>query len=188
MVQTSKLISFILRHKPEAFNIKLDENGWCDVKELLDAVNSTGKRLDFAGLQEIVKTDNKQRYSFNHDMTLIRANQGHSIQVDVELEEKEPPLYLYHGTSTRFLDKIKEEGIKPMSRLYVHFSRHWMDAMNVGSRHGIPVALTVKSGEMYKAGYKFYQSENGIWLTEYVPVGYFRTRFIAGEEWGESDA
>ena len=184
MVKTSKLISFILRHKPDAFNIKLDEHGWCDVGELLDAVNYTGKKLDFNGLVEIVDTDNKQRYSFNHDKTLIRANQGHSINVDVELEECKPPLHLFHGTAERFLDKILEEGIRPMNRMYVHLSKDRYTAMNVGERHGIPTAIMISSGRMYADGYKFYKSKNGIWLTEYVPTKYFR--YVVKEESNES--
>ncbi len=123
-------------------------------------------------LEEIVRTDNKQRYSFNEDKTLIRANQGHSIPVDVELEEKQPPQYLYHGTAERFLDSIMSDGLKPMSRLYVHLSQDKETAVKVGKRHGSPVVLKIKAEEMWKDGIKFYLSQNGVWLTKYVDNKY----------------
>ena len=124
-------------------------------------------------LEDIVATDNKQRYSFNEDKSLIRANQGHSIPVDVELKENEPPEFLYHGTATRFLNSILNDGLKPMSRLYVHLSKDIETAWKVGKRHGDPVILKINSRDMYKDGYKFYLSENGVWLTEKVDAKYF---------------
>lgn len=123
-------------------------------------------------LEEIVRTDNKQRYRFNEDKTLIRANQGHSITVDVELEEQEPPEFLYHGTAERFLKSIMEEGLKPMSRLYVHLSKDQETAEKVGKRHGKPVVLKVHSGQMNRDGCSFYLSENSVWLTKRVDVKY----------------
>lgn len=169
----SKFISLVLRHQPDAAHITLDEHGWANVEELLAGINETGRKIDIEILEEIVVTDNKQRYSFNHDKTLIRANQGHSIPVDVELKEQEPPEFLYHGTATRFLESIMAEGLKPMSRLYVHLSKDIETAIKVGKRHGEPVILKIHSGEMYKEGYKFYLSENGVWLAEKVDVKYF---------------
>lgn len=123
-------------------------------------------------MEEIVRTDNKQRYSFNEDKTLIRANQGHSVSVDVELKEKEPPEFLYHGTADRFLKSIMTEGLKPMSRLYVHLSKDIETANKVGKRHGNPAILKVNSGQMNQDGIKFYLSENGVWLTSKVDVKY----------------
>ena len=138
-------------------------------KELcLQEEKLTGRKLE-----EIVSTDAKQRYSFNEGKTLIRANQGHSIPVDVELKEQRPPWILYHGTADRFMANIASEGLKKMRRLYVHLSENIETAINVGRRHGRPVVLEVHSGEMYKNGCKFYLSENGVWLTEYVNVKYF---------------
>ena len=169
----SKFISLVLRHKPQAAHITLDEHGWADVKELLNGINDTGRKIDMVALEEIVATDNKQRYSFNQDKTLIRANQGHSVSVDVELKEQEPPGILYHGTAARFVGNIRNEGLKPMSRLYVHLSKDVETALKVGKRHGEPVVLKVHSGEMHRDGYKFYLSENGVWLTERVNVEYF---------------
>ena len=123
-------------------------------------------------LEEIVSSDEKQRYSFNDDKTKIRANQGHSIQVDVELEEKEPPMILWHGTGEKFVASIDEQGLIPKSRLYVHLSQDEETAFKVGTRHGKPVLYMVKAADMFKDGYKFYLSKNGVWLTKEVPVKY----------------
>ncbi|MDE5778838.1 MAG: RNA 2'-phosphotransferase [Lachnospiraceae bacterium] len=133
----SVFISLVLRHKPDAANIALDEHGWANVEELLSGINETGRKIDMDILEEIVATDNKQRYSFNQGKTLIRANQGHSVPVDVELKMQEPPEFLYHGTATRFLDNIINEGLKPMSRLYVHLSKDTETALKVGKRKRI---------------------------------------------------
>ena len=168
----SRFISLLLRHKPEEAHITLDEHGWADVEELLAGINSTGREINRDMLEEIVATDKKQRYSFNPDKTLIRANQGHSIPVDVELKEQEPPEFLYHGTAAAFLDAIKAEGLKPMSRLYVHLSKDRETALTVGKRHGKPVVLKVYSGQMGRVGCRFYLSENGVWLTKKVAPEY----------------
>lgn len=168
----SVFISLVLRHKPDAAGITLDEHGWANVDELINGINNTGRKIDMTMLEEIVKTDNKQRYSFNEDKTLIRANQGHSIPVDVELKEQEPPELLYHGTADRFLDNIMTEGLKPMSRLYVHLSKDVETAKKVGKRHGNPVVLKVYSRQMNRDGVEFYLSENGVWLTKKVDAEY----------------
>ncbi len=168
---TSKFISLILRHKPEVIGISLDEHGWAYVNELIEGVNRTHP-LDMAGLERIVAEDEKQRYSFNEDKTLIRANQGHSIPVDVELEEVEPPKILYHGTGEKYTGSIDRQGLIPKSRLYVHLSGDADTARKVGMRHGKTVIYTVKSGEMHKDGLTFYRSVNGVWLTKAVPVKY----------------
>ncbi len=169
---TSKYISLILRHKPEAIGISLDEHGWANVDELIAGVSRT-QPLDMATLERIVAEDEKQRYSFNEDKTLIRANQGHSIPVDVELEEVEPPKILYHGTGEKYVASIDEKGLIPKSRLYVHLSPDEVTAKKVGQRHGKPVIYTVKSGEMHRDGISFYRSVNGVWLVKAVPVKYF---------------
>ncbi|WP_413927491.1 RNA 2'-phosphotransferase [Clostridioides sp. ES-S-0108-01] len=168
----SVFISLILRHKPETIGIKLDNYGYADVNELIGNINSTGRNINMEILEQIVKEDDKQRYSFNDDRSKIRANQGHSINVDVELKELEPPKYLYHGTATRFLDNIKNEGIIKQNRLYVHLSNDIDTAAKVGKRHGVPVVLKINTGKMYENGYKFYLSENNIWLCEYIPFEY----------------
>ncbi len=168
---TSKYISLILRHKPNTIGISLDEHGWASVDELIAGVNKTHP-IDMVALERIVAEDDKQRYSFNEDKTLIRANQGHSIPVDVELEEVEPPETLYHGTGEKYISSIDEQGLISKSRLYVHLSPDEETARKVGMRHGKPVIYIVKSREMYKDGLKFFRSVNGVWLTKEVPVKY----------------
>lgn len=175
--KTSVFISLILRHKPETIGISLDEHGWADVDELIKGINKTdGYNIDFATLKEIVRTDNKQRYSFNGDKTKIRANQGHSVNVDVELKEAEPPEQLFHGTGEKFVGSIRKEGLIPKTRLYVHLSKDKETAEKVGARHGKPHIFFVHSGKMYRAGYKFYLSENGVWLTKCVPPQFLGER------------
>ena len=171
MTNMGKLISLILRHKPDVVGITLDEHGWANVDELIKGVSKKHK-LTMEMLENIVATDEKQRYSFNEDKTKIRANQGHSINVDVELEEVEPPEILWHGTGEKYVESIKETGLVPKSRLYVHLSDKYTTAVQVGKRHGNPVVFCVKSGQMYTDGYKFYKSKNGVWLTKSVPVEY----------------
>lgn len=169
--ETSKYMSLILRHKPDAIGITLDEHGWANVDELIAGI-AKDNEFNMEFLEEIVRTDEKQRYSFNEDKTLIRANQGHSIPVDVELEEKEPPEILYHGTGEKYVSSIDAQGLIPKSRLYVHLSKDEETAVKVGSRHGKPVIYVVKAKQMYEDGYKFYISANGVWLTKEVPVKY----------------
>lgn len=168
----SVFLSLVLRHDPDAAGISLDGHGWADTQELIAGVNASGRRLDMEMLEEIVRTDEKGRYSFNEDKTLIRANQGHSIPVDVELKQVVPPEKLYHGTASRFMDSIKGQGLKPMSRLYVHLSKDYSTAVKVGSRHGQPMVLEVDAGRMARDGAVFYLSENGVWLTGYVKPEY----------------
>lgn len=175
--QTSKFIAYILRHKPEAIGITLDEHGWANVDEFLAGINKTQK-LTMDELITIVDTDDKQRYSFNDDMTLIRANQGHSIPVDAELKRATPPEYLYHGTGEKYAPLIEEQGLKPKSRLYVHLSYYYDTAVKVGSRHGKPVVYIISALEMEKDGFVFYLSVNGVWLTKHVPPHYFKRYLV----------
>lgn len=171
--ETSKFIALILRHKPETIGITLDEHGWANVEELVAGI-AKQQAFDRDMLEEIVRTDSKMRYSFNEDHTLIRANQGHSIPVDVELEEKTPPDILWHGTGEKYVSSINAQGLIPKSRLYVHLSADYDTAVKVGSRHGKPVVYTVATGDMQKAGYQFYQSVNGVWLTKRVPARFLK--------------
>ena len=171
LTRTSRFISLILRHKPEEIGITLDEHGWADVQALIEGVSRT-QPLTLELLEEIVRTDDKCRYSFNEDHTLIRANQGHSIQVDVELKEAMPPEILYHGTGEKYTKSINKTGLVPKSRLYVHLSADRETAVNVGARHGNPVIYRVKAGTMNEDGYLFYLSANGVWLTKVVPIKY----------------
>lgn len=173
ITKTSKLISLILRHKPETIGITLDEHGWANVSELLN-----GLKIDMALLEEIVGTNDKQRYSFNDDKTLIRANQGHSIPVDVELEEAQPPKFLWHGTGVKYEYSIYNSGLIPKSRLYVHLSSDVDTAVNVGKRHGEVLLFRVDAQKMHQDGFKFYLSKNGVWLTKHVPVDYLSVTII----------
>lgn len=143
-------MSLILRHKPESIGISLDEHGWANVEELIAGIAKTHE-FNMEILDEIVR-------SFNEDKTLIRANQGHSILVDVELEEMEPPMELWHGTGKKYVESIDEQGLIPKSRLYVHLSKDIDTATKVGRRHGNPVLYLVKSGDMHNEGHKFFQS------------------------------
>ena len=171
MKSTSKFLSLILRHKPEVIGIALDEHGWANVDELIAGIGRS-RKFDLHMLEQIVAEDEKGRYSFNEDKTLIRANQGHSIPVDVELEQVEPPEILYHGTATKYEESIDREGLIPKSRLYVHLSGDEETARKVGMRHGKPVIYRIKSGEMQRDGHVFYRSVNGVWLIKAVPAEY----------------
>lgn len=171
LTSTSKFISLILRNHPEVIGITLDEHGWANADELIAGIAKT-RPMNRAILEEIVRTDSKQRYSFNEDRTLIRANQGHSIPVDVELPEAEPPEYLWHGTGKKSVASIDAQGLRPMSRLYVHLSADEATAKKVGIRHGKPVLYRVRSGQMRRDGITFYRSVNGVWLVKEVPAQY----------------
>lgn len=164
LVKKGKHLSFLLRHDTE---YQFDKHGY---REVNDLINNHGYTK--AELIEIVETNDKQRYEFNNDKTKIRARQGHSINVDVELKETTPPDVLYHGTATRFLDSIMKTGINKMSRNYVQLSTDIDTATTVGSRHGTPIILKVNSRKMSDDGIKFYLSNNNVWLTEYVDTKY----------------
>ena len=168
-ISTGKFIALILRHNPSVIGITLDEHGWADADELISKLGITRSFLE-----EIVRLDNKQRYTFNENGTKIRANQGQSVDVDVELEEAVPPEVLYHGTGEKFVASIDETGLVPKSRLYVHLSSDYSTAVTVGSRHGRPVVYTVDTERMVKDGFVFFLSRNGVWLTKRVPVEYLK--------------
>jgi len=172
LIDISRFMSLILRHRPDQIGISLDEHGWANVDELIAGIAVKAPNFNMEILEEIVRTDEKQRYSFNEDKTLIRANQGHSIPVDVELEEKEPPEVLWHGTGEKYVSSIDEQGLIPKSRLYVHLSKDEETAVKVGKRHGKPVLYRVSAFKMHQDGYKFYLSANGVWLTKVVPKEY----------------
>ncbi|MBQ3455602.1 MAG: RNA 2'-phosphotransferase [Synergistaceae bacterium] len=170
----SRLLSKILRHEPEIAGITLDSHGWAKVSELIEGVNKI-RPIDIETLKEIVATDRKGRYSLSEDGEFIRANQGHSVEVDVELEEREPPELLYHGTSQENARIITTEGLKPMTRLYVHLSKDYPTAVSTGRRkgdHKHPFVFTVKAGEMFRDGHKFFISANEVWQVKFVPPQY----------------
>lgn len=166
IISKGKRLAFLLRHdKDYAF----DEHGWRTVSDL---IAHHGYSLD--DLKEIVATNNKQRFEFSDDMKCIRARQGHSVQVDADLMEATPPDLLFHGTSVRFLDSIKGQGLKKMNRLHVHLSPNAEIAESVGKRHGKPCVLIIDAKQMTEDGCKFYLSRNGVWLTDKVDVKYIK--------------
>ena len=178
----SKFISLVLRHKPQAANLVLDKYGYAKVTELVAGVKKKYPEFNKEVLVEIVETDEKQRYSFKDNGKLIRANQGHSFPVDLGLEAQQPPLLLFHGTSTKYLDSIMKQGIISKSRQYVHLSKDVDTAYTVGLRHGaVPVILIVSAEQMWKDGYKFFLSDNGVWLVDEVPPQYFTLWHIHNE-------
>ena len=165
----SKFLSMILRHKPEAIGLELDASGWADVQTLLDKANAGGHALSRDAVEQVVANSDKKRFVFSDDGQRIRANQGHSITVDLGLAAIPPPALLFHGTATRFLAAIRSTGLTPQSRQSVHLSASVDVALSVGKRHGTPVVLTVHAQKMHAAGHPFYLSANGVWLTAAVP-------------------
>ena len=168
----SKFLSYILRHSPESIGINLDTNGWANVDELLAKTNSQVKNIDIKYLEFVVDTDSKKRFSFNKEKTKIRANQGHSLNINLDYRPSVPPEFLYHGTALKNMESILKNGIEKSARQHVHLSMDRSTAMKVGQRHGKPIVLKILSEIMNAAGYEFYLSKNNIWLTEYVPAAY----------------
>lgn len=152
----SKYLSYILRHKPETIGLALDSEGWADVSELIECANRNGESLTRDLVEQIVETNSKKRFALNAERTHIRANQGHSVAIDLGLERVEPPVVLYHGTATRFIDSIREQGLIRGSRSHVHLSADLITAVEVGRRHGKPTVLTVNASEMHKRGHEFF--------------------------------
>lgn len=177
-IELGRFISLILRHNPSAAGIKLDTHGWANVDELLKGMIHAGKTIDIERLERIVQENDKQRYIFDEKHMKIRANQGHSIKVDVQLLECVPPAVLYHGTASRFLESIRTVGITKQSRQHVHLSVDEQTAIKVGSRHGKAVVLPIDTYGMTQDGYKFYLSENNVWLCENIPWKYVITSHI----------
>jgi putative RNA 2'-phosphotransferase len=171
-VRISKLLSLVLRHDPGRLQLDLDSAGWVDVDRLLRACADHGQPLDRADLERVVVTNSKQRFSFSACGQRIRANQGHSVEVDLGLAAIEPPRELFHGTASRFLDSIREQGLLKRARQHVHLSADAETAAQVGGRHGKPVVLVVAAGSMHGAGHGFWLSANGVWLADHVPVGF----------------
>ena len=161
-----------LRHRPDKIGLTLDAQGWADVDGLLAWANQHGVALTRPLLQEIVAQNDKQRFAFNTDATRIRANQGHSIKIDLGLEPVIPPEQLYHGTATRFLESIRQKGLLRGKRDYVHLSPDELTARKVGARHGEPIVLVVTAGQMHAASFAFYCAADGVWLTQHVPNQY----------------
>jgi putative RNA 2'-phosphotransferase len=168
--RTSKFLSLVLRHEPERIGLKLDSAGWVEVEALLAACGAHEMSVTRAELEEVVATNEKKRFAFSEDGRWIRASQGHSVEVTLGYTPLVPPALLYHGTATRFLESIRSRGLEKRERLQVHLSADEATAVNVGQRHGKPVVLVIRAGAMHAAGHAFFLSENGVWLTEHVPV------------------
>lgn len=165
----SKFLSYVLRHQPESIGLTLDSEGWADVNTLIACAKKDNDFIDQEIILKVVETSDKKRFALSEDGSRIRAVQGHSTQqVDIRYKEKMPPDFLYHGTATRFLDAIKKQGLVAGSRQYVHLSSDETTAISVGQRHGNPCVLKIKSLLMFKQGIKFYQADNGVWLTKNV--------------------
>lgn len=166
----SKYLSFILRHRPDKIGLQLDSQGWASVEELIS--NTRGFDLTPELLRVVVETDDKQRFALSDDHSLIRANQGHSIEVDLNLSPVEPPEILYHGTAERFWPSIQNSGLSKQQRHHVHLSETVTVAKAVGSRYGKPKILKIKAQEQHRAGFEFYKTANSVWLVDTVPVDY----------------
>lgn len=170
--KTSKFLSYVLRHHPEIISLNLDENGWASVDELILKSTNDSQGFTFEELDEIVETNDKKRFIFNEDKTRIRANQGHSIGVDLALIPQQPPEFLYHGTAQSNIESILEKGIEKRNRQHVHLSQDKETATKVGMRHGKPIMLIVNTKKMSEDGIAFYLSENNVWLTDFVDSKY----------------
>lgn len=168
----SKFLSLVLRHKPEAIGLRLDAAGWANIQELVRLAGQNGTVLSEALISEVVETNSKQRFAISDDGRSIRANQGHSVNVELGLTAIEPPETLFHGTAERFIESILALGLSKGSRNHVHLSADIETAVSVGRRYGKPVVLLVDSGKMHRDGNKFFRSENGVWLTDAVSVKY----------------
>jgi putative RNA 2'-phosphotransferase len=171
-VKLSKFLSLVLRHQPDVIGLCLDEGGWANIVELIEKARKVRVNLTPATIQHVVATSDKQRFSVSEDGLRIRANQGHSIPVELGLQELEPPDILYHGTARHNISSIRKEGIIRGKRNHVHLSADKDTAASVGDRHGQPAVLIVLAAKMHQDGFRFFRSENGVWLTEHVPPLY----------------
>jgi len=181
-VKISKYLSKHLRHDPERIGLTLDSAGWCDVSDLLAACERNHVRLSRGDLDRVVAENNKQRFAFSEDGRRIRANQGHSIEVDLELPPVTPPPVLYHGTGAGSVAAIRASGLRAMNRHHVHLSADTETARSVGARHGKPVVFEVDADAMRRAGHVFYRSANGVYLADEVPPQFLSVEGDADNE------
>lgn len=176
LVRISKFLSLVLRHKPEKIGIQLDQNGWTEVDELLKKSNHYGIKFDREILNYVVATNSKKRFAFNESFDKIRASQGHSIAIELGYKNQRPPQILYHGTSEKSVQSILKSGLEKRKRQHVHLSSDIETAIKVGQRHGKPFVFEVLAGQMFQDGFQFFISDNGVWLTDNVPLKYLRSR------------
>jgi len=175
-VSVSKFLSLVLRHQPGIIGLQLDKAGWAEIADLIQKASNAGVHLTDAKIYTVVATSDKQRFAISSDGLRIRANQGHSVPVELGLQKAEPPEFLFHGTAKRNLSAIRHQGIMKGNRQYVHLSSDENTALETGKRHGSAVVLTVQASRMSQDGFAFYLSENGVWLTEHVPAEYVSLR------------
>lgn len=173
--ETSKFLSYVLRHEPQAIGLALDREGWADITALIAGARQSNHALDEALIRTVVESSDKKRFAISEDGLRIRAVQGHSTEsVAITCAEKLPPEFLYHGTATRFLESILKEGLQPGERRHVHLSDDVQTATAVGQRYGKPIVLKVEALRMYQQGFKFFQAENGVWLVDNAPVAFIQ--------------
>lgn len=173
-INISKFLSLVLRHQPETIGIELDQNGWTDVSNLIEKTNKYGIKLDRETLNHIVVTNAKKRFAFNDTLDRIRASQGHSVEIELGYENQKPPEILYHGTSEKSVQSILNTGLEKRNRQHVHLSNDIETAMKVGQRHGKPFVFKVLAEQMYNDDFRFFISDNGVWLTDDVPIKYLK--------------
>ncbi len=169
LTRLSKYLSFVLRHQPGSIGVAMDGQGWVDVEELIERSRPRGVQLTREVIAEIVATSPKRRFALSEDGRRLRANQGHSVDVDLAYEPSRPPELLFHGTAAARLPAIRAEGLKKMGRHHVHLSPDPATARAVGMRRGQPVVLRIAAARMHREGHVFYRSANGVWLVERVP-------------------
>lgn len=174
LTHISKFLSLVLRHQPDTIDIQLDKNGWTDINELIEKANNYGIKFDRETLNQIVETNSKKRFAFNHTLDKIRASQGHSIDIELGYTNQKPPEILFHGTAEEFVQSISETGLEKRKRQHVHLSSDLETALKVGQRHGKPFIIKVLAEQMYNDNFQFYISDNGVWLTDKVPTKYLK--------------
>lgn len=174
LTRTSKFLSYVLRHELGALGLELEPGGWVSVDTLLDRAQAEGRSIDRTLLEQVLDRGDKTRFALSDDGTKIRANYGHSVDVNLDLVPTSPPSHLYHGTAKGTLPSIREQGLRPQSRQYVHLSSSRDEAVRVGTRHGSPVVLTVEARRLHESGHALYRSTAAVWLTEAVPPEYLR--------------
>ncbi len=174
LIKISRFLSYHLRHAPEKLELELEAGGWVSVVKFLKASHTHKFPITLTELEEVVKTNDKQRFSFDETRTKIRANQGHSVNIDLQLIPLTPPEILYHGTHQKVVNKILKEGLKKMSRHHVHLSKDRETPLKVGSRRGKPIIFQVNAQQMSEDGFVFYCSDNGVWLVDFVAPKYLK--------------
>lgn len=177
-IRISKFLSLVLRHKPETIELSLNGQGWALTYELISKINQYGRgiHIDFNTLEYIVEHNDKQRFRFNEDKSLIKANQGHSLkEIEHDFTKEHPPFLLFHGTAKRHISSIQKDGLIPMNRHHVHLTSDFDLAYKNGKRHGDPIVLTILAEAMYEDGIEFFLSKNDVWLVTHVAFKYIIT-------------